>query len=222
VLLIAILCAVFWRIEKRAVDPIVQPALFASPQIVKSCLISLGSSAVQSGSIFLPALLVVALDVSPADSALLLLPGVVGATFAAPLFGRMINKTGTRFILVWGQVLVMISLCTYAFVDLTIAIFIAVSIISGIGSAGLVGAPLRYIVLSETTSQDRAAAQGLLSVVSSVGRLLGAAVVGAVAVSQGGGVGGYQAAFVWLIGLAVLTLLTAIGLKSKATEQHSI
>jgi MFS family permease len=200
----------------------VRPALFHSAQITKSCLISTGTSALQSGSIFLPALLVIALDISPADSALLLLPGVVAATIGAPVFGKLINTLGTRLIIVVCQGLVGVSLCVYAFVDLNIPIFIAASIIGGIGSAGLVGAPLRYIVLAETDNHDRTAAQGLLSVVSSVGRLLGAALVGAVAASYGGGVAGYQSAFAGLIVLAVLILLTAMTLKSKTAEQLDI
>ena len=52
---------VFWRIEKRAADPIVRPALFESAQITKSCIISTGVSAVQMGSIFIPALLLLGL-----------------------------------------------------------------------------------------------------------------------------------------------------------------
>jgi hypothetical protein len=49
--------------------------------------------------------------------------------------------------------------------------------------------------------------------------LLGAALVGAVAASYGGGAPGYQAAFAGLIMLAVLVLLTAMSLKSKTAEQ---
>ena len=218
-LLLAVLTTVFWRIEKNAVDPIVRPTLFDSAQITKSCLISTGTSAVQSGSIFLPAMLVLSLDISPADAALLLLPGIVAATIAAPLFGKMINVVGTRLILVVCQVLVGIALCIFALVDMNIVIFLCASIVSGIGSGGLVGAPVRYIMLAETGNHDRAAAQGLLSVVSSVGRLLGAALVGTVAASYGGGVAGYQAAFGGLIGLAVMILLSAMTLKSKAAEQ---
>jgi MFS family permease len=218
-LLLVALTVVFWRVEKRAIDPIVRPALFDSAQITKSCIISTGTSALQSGSIFLPALLVASLGISPADSALLLLPGVIAATVAAPLMGRLINKVGTRAIIVVSQVLVGISLCVYAFVDMNIPIFLCASIMGGIGSAGLVGAPLRYIVLAETDNTDRAAAQGLLSVVSSVGRLVGAAMVGAVAASYGGGAAGYQAAFAGLILLAVVIFLTSTTLKSKADEQ---
>jgi MFS family permease len=150
---------------------------------------------------------------------LLLLPGVVAATAAAPLFGRLINTTGTRFILVLGQSLVLCSILVYALIDLTVTTFLLASIIGGIGSAGLVGAPLRYIMLAETGNQDRAAAQGLLSVFSSTGRLVGAALVGALAASKGGGTAGYQAAFGGLVFLAVFVMLTAMTLKSKSAEK---
>ena len=217
--LFILLAAVFWQIEKRAHDPIVRPALFASKQIAKSCAISTGVSAIQTGTIFLPALLVVALDVSPANSALLLLPGVVAATVAAPVFGKLINRVGTRLILVLSQVLVLGGLLIYSFTELNFASFLFASIISGIGSAGLVGAPLRYIMLAETTSKDRASAQGLLSVTSSIGRIFGASVVGAVAASYGGDVTGYQVAFTGLVLLAILVMVTAMTLNSKATEE---
>jgi MFS family permease len=219
-LMLITLVAIFWQVEKRAIDPIVRPSLFASSQIAKCVAITTGTSAVQTGSIFIPALLVLALDVAPADSALLLLPGVVAATIMAPVFGKMINRTGTRFILVLGQSLVLIGLLIYAFTDLTLITYLCASIISGVGSAGLIGAPLRYIVLAESGNQDRAASQGLLSVGSSTGRLLGASVVGAVAASQGGGTIGYQAAFSGLVVLAVLIALTAMTLKSKDDEKH--
>jgi len=214
-----LLIAVFWRIEQRAHDPIVKPKLFESAQITKSCAIACGVSAVQSGVIFLPVLLVHALGVSPANSALLLLPGVIGATVAAPIVGRLINRVGTRIIIVCGQLLVLTGLSVYAFTHLNYVSFLFASIVGGIGSAGLVGAPLRYIVLAEAGSEDRASGQGLLSVSSSAGRLFGASVVGAMAASLGGGETGYRAAFAGLVVLGVLILLTATTLNSRTIEQ---
>jgi len=216
---LAVLVAIFWQVEKRATDPIVKPALFGSAQITKACMLSGGVSAIQSGSIFIPAFLVAALDMSAANAALLLLPGVIAATIGAPLFGRLINTTGTRAILVGCQVLSLISISVYAFVELNMFIFIAASIVGGIGTSGLVGAPVRYIVLGETGNDDRASAQGLLSVVSSVGRLIGAAFVGAVAASLGGGPPGYQAAFGGLLVLGALMFCVALSLEPKAAEQ---
>ena len=93
-LLLVALTAVFWRIEKRAADPIVRPALFDSAQITKSCAISTGTSALQSGSIFLPALLVASLGIAPADAALLLLPGVVAESNRPAYHLQKANQVG--------------------------------------------------------------------------------------------------------------------------------
>jgi len=178
-------------------------------------------SVVQAGSIFLPVLLVISLGVEDYDASLLLLPGVAVATIAAPVMGKLINVIGTRLILVVCQVLQMLAIAIFAFTDLNIWSFLFASIISGIGAAGLVGAPIRYIVLTETDREDRASAQGLLSVVSSMGRLLGASIVGAVAASTGGGVAGFQAAFTGLLILGIVVLVTALTLNSKQAEAAS-
>lgn len=217
-MMLVLVTAIFWQVEKRAQDPIVMPTLFNSAQVRKSCIISVGVSAIQAGSIFIPALLVISLDVSPANSALLLLPGVIAATIMAPVAGRLINKTGTRLILVVSQILMLISLAVYAFTDLSMTSFIIVSILAGIGSAGLVGAPLRFIMLAESGASDRASAQGVISVTSSMGRIFGASAVGAVAASYGGEVVGYQAAFTGLVVLGIIVMVVAITLNSKAAE----
>jgi MFS family permease len=73
-------------------------------------------------------------------------------------------------------------------------------------------------MLNEAPASDRAAAQGALSLFTSIGQLLGGAVVGAVAASRGGGVGGYQAAYLLVGIVAVLLTLLSSGLKVRAEE----
>ena len=74
-------------------------------------------------------------------------------------------------------------------------------------------------MLAEARPQERGSAQGLLSVCTSLDRLVGAAVVGAVAASQGGGVPGYQSAFAGMAFLAVTLFVAATLLKSRTREQ---
>ncbi|MCL4722087.1 MAG: MFS transporter, partial [Gammaproteobacteria bacterium] len=92
-------------------------------------------------------------------------------------------------------------------------------IIGGFGLAALLGAPLRYIVLNEAAASDRATAQGLLTVFLSIGQLVGAALIGGVATSQGGGAHGYQLAILMLGLLTAVLVVAAFGLKSRAVEQ---
>jgi len=69
------------------------------------------------------------------------------------------------------------------------------------------------VILDNSLPGERGAAQGLLSNFTSVGRLLGAAFVGSIAASAGGGAVGYQAAFLGMA--AVAAGMVALGLSLK-------
>ena len=93
--------------------------------------------------------------------------------------------------------------------------------IIGVGVAALLGAPLRYIVLEEARPEDRASTQGLLNIFLAIGQLTGAAVVGAMATSVGGGTDGYQLAFAALAVITLVICVVSFGLKyvSPATRE---
>lgn len=209
----------FWQIEKRAADPIVRPSFFSSLQIRLTVLIALGVGTVESGSVFFPALAVAGLGVSESTAAWLMLPSVFAMTIASPLVGRLLDRTGSRIIVQLGLVCVFAGVLMYGQLPITYLVFIGGGIVGGVGLAALLGSPFRYIVLNEASPEDRAAAQGLLTVFMSVGQLLGAAIVGGVAASQGGGTPGYQAAFMVLAALTGSLIFVALALKGRAEER---
>lgn len=214
-----ILLPVFWRVEKRAADPLVQPQFFRSRQIRLTVLIALGVGTVESGSVFFPALAVAALGVKESYAAWLLMPSVLAMTVAAPLVGKMLNSLGSKLIIQIGLLLVMAGILIYGLMEITTTIFIVGGIIGGVGLAGLLGAPLRYILLNEAADGERAAAQSLLTVFMAVGQLMGAAIVGGVAASRGGGSPGYQAAFLTLGLLTACLVVASMALQSRAHER---
>jgi EmrB/QacA subfamily drug resistance transporter len=209
----------FWRVEKRAEDPIVRPSFFASRQIRLTVIIALGVGTVESGSVFFPARAGAAMGVSASMAAWLMLPSVLAMTVAAPLVGKLLYRTGSRIIVQCGLLLVCAGVLIYGQMTITIAVFIVGGIVGGLGLASLLGAPFRYILLNEASAQDRAAAQGLLSVFMAVGQLLGAAIVGGVAASRGGGAMGYQSAFMVLALVTGALVCLSLALKSRAQEQ---
>jgi len=148
-----------------------------------------------------------------------MLPAVIASTIASPIAGRLLNHLGTRNIVFTSLMLVYVSVMIFGLTDLRVETFIGAGIVSGIGMAGLLGAPLRFSGLNETAPRDRGAAQGLLNVFFSVGRLLGAAIVGGVAASHGGGTSGYQVAFVVMGIPAAAMVFVATRLKSRTAEQ---
>ena len=217
-LLVAILVPIFWGIEKRAADPIIRPGLLKSRPVVTASLIGTGVGAVQSAGSFYPALAVAAIGVSQSTASWMLLPGVLGATIASPVAGRLINVIGTRTLVTVSLTLVVISVLTFGLAHISLATFIIASVTGSIGLGGVLGAPLRLVILDNSLPGERGAAQGLLSNFTSVGRLLGATFVGSIAASAGGGAVGYQAAFVGMAVVAAVMVALGLSLKSPSVD----
>lgn len=218
-LVFAILMPVFWRFEQRAVDPIVKPAFFKRSQIAISTVISLGLGAMQSATAFYPALAVAALGLTESNAAWLLLPGIIVTTIASPTAGFLINRFGARTLIVFGLFFISLGFFVYGQAGLTTAVFITASCLAGLGFATALGAPIRIIVLNEVAPQDRGAAQGLLNVSINVGQLLGAALIGGMTASMGGGAPGYQFSYTVMGVVTASLLILAVRLRSKAAQE---
>jgi MFS family permease len=221
-LLAVVLAPVFWWVERRAADPVISPQLFGSLQMRLVSAIAIGAGSLEAGSAFFPALAVSALGVTDYNASLLLLPSVLATTIGAPLMGRALNAVGSRLVVQVGLAGISVGALIYALADLDITLFVIGGIIGGFGFAAILGAPLRFIVLNEATPAQRGAAQGLLTLFLAVGQLGGAALIGAIAASRGGGEAGYQAAFLILGVLTAVLVVLGFGLKSRSVEQAAL
>jgi len=94
-------------------------------------------------------------------------------------------------------------------------VLIVAGALVGLGLSGLLGAPLRYILLTEVPAEERAAAQGLLTVFIGVGQLLCGVLIGAIASSAGGGALGYREAFGTIAVLVAVMALASLGLVNR-------
>jgi len=214
------LLPVFWRVENRAADPIVRPSFFDSRQIRFVMMIAAGLGSVECAQVFFPALGVVALGVPESTAAWLMLPGVFVMMIVSPLAGKLVDAVGPTRVIQASLLVVLAGLLVYSLADITYVTFIGGGMIVGVGVAALLGAPLRYIVLEEARPEDRASTQGLLNIFLAIGQLTGAAIVGAVATSAGGGTAGYQISFMTLA--AITVLIGGIALAMKNTQQQSV
>ena len=205
----------FWRLEKSAADPIIKPAFFENRQITMAVSISLGIGAMQSAGAFFPALAVSAMGITAANAAWLLLPGVLCTTIASPLVGASINRVGTRTLILCGLTFIAAGYMIFGLVDVTVAVFITASCVAGLGFASALGAPIRVVVLNEARPEDRGAAQGLLNVSLNIGQLLGAALVGGITASKGGGAPGYQATYTVMGAMTFVLIALALRLRPK-------
>jgi len=208
-----LLVPVFWRQEKRAQDPVIRPAFFDSRQIQLVMIIAAGLGSVECAQVFFPALGVAGLGVSESMAAWLMLPGVFVMMLVSPLAGKVVDRIGPTRVIQGALTIVLVGLLIYALADITYVTFIGGGMVVGVGVAALLGAPLRYIILEEAKPEDRASTQGLLNIFLAVGQLSGAAIVGAVATSAGGGANGYQLSFGVLSFITVVILIFALRLR---------
>jgi MFS family permease len=215
----AVLAPFFWRFEKQAADPIIKPVFFKRSQIALSAAISLGLGAMQSATAFYPALAVAALGVTESNAAWLLIPGILVTTVASPTAGFLINRFGARTLVVFGLFFIAAGFIVFGQFGMTTTVFIIAGCFAGLGFATALGAPIRIIVLNEVAPEDRGAAQGLLNVSINIGQLLGAALVGGMTASIGGGAPGYQFSYTVMGMVTASLLILAVQLRSKAAQQ---
>jgi MFS family permease len=213
-----VLLPLFWRTEKRAADPIIRPSFFTARQIRVVMIIAAGVGTVECAQVFFPALGVVALGVPESTAAWLMLPGIFVMMVVSPLAGKVVDKIGATRVIQTALVIVFVGLLIYTFTTITYVTFIGGGMVVGVGIAALLGAPLRYIVLEEAQPEDRASTQGLLNIFLAIGQLSGAAIVGAVATSLGGGTVGYQSSIGVLAGVTLVIGLMSLALVNRVTS----
>jgi EmrB/QacA subfamily drug resistance transporter len=217
-----VLLPVFVTVERRAADPIMRLSILGTRQAKLVNALSAGAGLGESGMAFIPAMAVAALGVSQSRASYLVMPVVLALAVGSPLVGRLLDRFGSKAVVVTGTLLLAIGLLMLGQFSTNLPLFIVSGAITGLGLTSLLGAPMRYIMLNEARPEDRTAAQGVLSIFSSIGLMLGGALVGAVAASAGGGADGYARAFT-AIGLVALVLFVlSLGLKGREAEQATV
>jgi EmrB/QacA subfamily drug resistance transporter len=223
--LAVVLFFIFPGIERRAEDPVLHLQLFKSRQVVLASILSAGAGLGESGMVFIPALAVAAMPtiITTHNASYLLMPVVLAMAVGSPLVGRLMDKFGSKVMVFGGTLFLAIGMIMLSNGSLisTLWGFIASAAVIGLGLSSLLGAPMRYIMLNEASASNRTAAQGAITLFTSIGQLMSSALVGAVAASMGGGVKGYGTAYLVIGGVAVIMVILTLGLKNREQElQH--
>jgi predicted MFS family arabinose efflux permease len=219
VVTIALIPLFVW-LERRAANPVVNLGLF-SRQVTVAGAIAAGAGLSEATIVFVPQFLVFAFGVSSGVASFMLLPAVLAMAVGAPLAGRLLDRQGSRVVVLLGASLSTAGLFVVALFGTNIVFFYLSALLAGLGLGILLGAPLRYIMLNEAPASERTAAQGILTLHSSIGQLVGGALVGAIAASVGGGAVGLASAF-FTVGVIMLILTTlTILLKSRSREMET-
>ena len=216
-----VLLPVLWKIEKNATNPLIQVDLFRSREVRLVNSIMVGTGLVQASTVFIPAFVITALTFSSQAASFMLVPLVMTMALGAPVIGRLLDKYGSRNIMLIGSIAMAVGLFTASIFAETFYILILASILIGVGMSTTIGSPPRYIMLVESPPSERASGQALLNIITSVGQLVGGALVGAFIGSYAGELVGYQYAYIFIGLVAIVMTILAAGLKSKAEQVKS-
>jgi MFS family permease len=221
-----ILLFVFPAIERRAEDPVLHLRILGTRQAALASVLAAGAGLGEVGMVFIPSLAVAAMPtiINKHTASYLLMPVVLAMAVGSPLAGRLLDKIGSKVVVLVGSTLVAIGMIMLSNSAITsvLGLFIVAGIVIGLGLSALLGAPVRYIMLNEAPASDRTAAQGAIALFTSIGQLLSSALVGAVADSQGGGVQGYGSAYLVIGGIAIMLIILTFWLKNRKQEQETV
>jgi EmrB/QacA subfamily drug resistance transporter len=212
------LLPVFVAIEERATDPIIRPKLLASPQLRIAGALAIGSGMCMISISFLPSLITASFPVTIAVASFMLIPLILTLMVGSPIVGRLVDRIGSRQVLLGGCVLLITGLLILSLASPTLVGLYTATVLMGMGLSALLGAPIRYIVMNATAATERTAAQGAISVFTGIGQILCSVIIGAIAGGLGGGTKGYQAGYLFLGVMTVAMLAATWRLKDRTAE----
>jgi len=177
---------VFMIIEKRAKDPVIEFSFFSNRQIVIAGIIALATGTVQACFVFIPKFVVQNFLVTPSAASFMLTPFVLATAIGSPVFGKLIDKYGAKKIVITGLFLLAAGFFLLSLTGSQKLIYYISGVLIGLGLSVLSGSSLRYIILNNTSAEDRATSQGLLTILISIGQITGTAVIGLLLASMTG------------------------------------
>ena len=222
IIIASVLIPVFMWAEKRAVDPVIRTDLFRNKQVTVTLLVAIGAGMNEAAFIFFPTIAVLAYGVTSSEASFMLLPLMLAVAIGSPIAGRILDRVGSKFIVLICNVLLGLGMLGIATSPSSQVVFYVSSILIGLGLAGLMGSALSYILLHEAQRQERAISQGIITLFISIGQLLAAATVGAIAASSTVELEGYQSAFLVLAVMTMLITGVSFRLKNKLQEQETV
>jgi MFS family permease len=219
---VVLLLPLLLQVESRAALPMIPLALFRRRQLAVTYLLTTGAGFGMGSVIFLATIATLAHGVDRSHAGFVLLPMVLASMLGSMGSGRLLHRLGPRTIVLWGFGLMAVGYAGTAFLHLGLAGYLVVTVPVGLGVGIVVGGALRSIAIDEAPLAQRGAAQGLVNIFTSIGTLLSATVVGALADCAGGGAHGLSAAYGFVAALMLVMGLATLALRREATSADTV
>ena len=213
-ILFIILIPIFVKVEKMAQESIVPIHMLKNNEITIACIETLCYGIIYSSAIFIPSLAIISMGLNDQLASLMLIPILGANAVAAPILGKFLDSTGSRKLMMIGTLILTIGLIAIAVYPNNLIFFIIAGCLIGVGMVTIIGAPLRYIVLSEAKPQERGAGQAIVNMLSSAGQLIGGALIGGV-IASFSGILGYKVSLILAAVVGFIAFLFTFKLKGR-------
>jgi len=220
-LVAAISLATFVFVENRSKSPIVKIKLFDVKQIRIVGFVAFMAGILQAVTIFVPQMAVNLYGVTTSKASFMLIPFVLAIAVGAPISGRLVDRAGSRVVVFAGLTLAVIGLFIISVNPKSLFYFYTSGILLGIGTSMLQGSSIRYIMLNEVISTERALGQGIITLLTSTGQMTGATMIGLIIASMQLPIMGYSRSFLIVGLIGSIALLFSTRLKSRKEELAS-
>ena len=216
-----ILIPIFVKIEKSVQDSIVSIHMLKNKEISIACIETMCYGIIYSSVIFIPSLVILSMGLNDQLASLMLIPILGANAVAAPILGRILDITGSRTIMAIGTLILAVGLIAIAIYPNNFILFLIAGCLVGVGLVTIIGAPLRYIVLSEAKPTERGAGQAIVNMLSSAGQLIGGALIGGV-IASFSGILGYKISLILAAIVAFVAFLFTLKLKSRDEQMATM
>jgi EmrB/QacA subfamily drug resistance transporter len=174
--------AVFYRLERRVADPLIDFRLFRRLNFLAATLSQVIAGAIELGlGYLLPFYLLLVVGVGPVTAGIALIPGTIPIILAGPMAGRMFDRVGGRLPLAGGFVVLALSgvaLGVAATGDSAVALIPGLLLQgAGLGIVLTVNDPVGMDAVDEA---DSGQAAGIINTAEQLGGAIGIAGLGAV------------------------------------------
>lgn len=220
-ILFIILIPVFIKIEKMAEESILPIHMLKNREITIACIETLCYGIIYSSVIFIPSLVILSMGLSDQLASLMLIPILGANAVAAPILGKFLDSTGSRKLMSIGTLILTAGLIVIAVYPNNLMLFVIAGCVIGVGMVTIIGAPLRYIVLSEAKPTERGAGQAIVNMLSSAGQLIGGALIGGI-IASFSGILGYKVSLIIAAIVAFIAFLFTLKLKGRDEQMETM
>ncbi len=209
-----VLLPVLVNVERRAAQPMIPLSLFANRRLATAYVLTVGAGFGMGSVVFLTSIVHLAYGVAPDRTGFWLLPLVLCSMAGSMGGGRMLNRTGSRALIIAGFLLLAAGYGAASVTRFGMTGFVIASVPIGLGVGIVVGGALRLIAIDEAPAALRGTAQGLINIANSIGTLLSAAIIGALADFEGGDAHAFGIAYLAVMVVMLVMLAIAATLRA--------